>query len=353
MMTRRTALQTLVLSIVSTTETMLGYAMADELMVDPREWSSWKTRFLSPSGRVIDDENGEISHSEGQAFGALLAQAYGDRAAFESIENWTDANLLVRQDHLMAWRWRESGAVGGDDWHSATDGDIFRAWALLRAKRDSGWPVRDETAQKIAGDIAALCLRPDPRASEFLLLTPGAEARSDAERVLFNPSYVMPRALRELGAAFDEPRLIAGADHGESVLAELAAFGPVPDWVDVTSDGFAPPKEHDVRSGYDALRVPLYLVWSENRSHPAVARAEQSFASADIAGHLAVVVSANGDVLAQSNSPGYQAIADLASCSSDQDQEQDNNVQLQTYYPATLELLVKIASKEAKPCKSL
>lgn len=348
MMNRRTVLRSMMLSMVSTAPSLSGYALADELVAGPPEWSDWKSRFLSQDGRVIDDENGKISHSEGQAFGAFLAQAYGDRAAFESIENWTKANLLVRHDHLMAWRWRESEAVGGDDWHSATDGDLFRAWALLRARQDSGWIRSDESAENIVRDIAALCLRPDPRAPHFLLLTPGAEARANPDRVLLNPSYVMPRALRALGAAFNEPRLIAAADHGESVLAELAALGPVPDWVDVTSNGFVPPQEHDVRSGYDALRVPLYLVWSGNRGHPAVERARQTFELSDIAGHLAVVVAANGDVLAQSNSPGYQAIADLASCAADQDR--DDAVHLQTYYPATVELLARIAGKEATPC---
>ena len=350
-MSRRTALQTLVLSVALAPEPLSRYAMAQEAEPKMPEWSLWKSRFLSGDGRVVDDGNGQISHSEGQAYGALLAQAHGDRAAFESIETWTKANLLVRQDNLMAWRWRESESVGGADWHSATDGDLFRAWALLRAKRDSGWNVGDESAENIVRDITALCLRPDPRAPESVLLTPGAEARAEPERVLFNPSYVMPRALRELGAAFDESRLIAAADHCEAVLAELSALGPLPDWVDVTRDGFVAPQEHDVRSGYDAVRVPLYLVWSGQRDHPAVARAQQTFALADIAGHLAIVLSATGEVLVQSDASGYRVIAALASCAVDQDRGGSDH--LQTYYPATLELLAKIASKEATPCNSL
>jgi len=64
---------------------------------------------------------------------------------------------------------------------------------------------------------------------------------------MINPSYFMPRALRELGAAAKHPELTAAADHGETVLSELSALGPAPDWVDVTLEGFAAPFEHDYR----------------------------------------------------------------------------------------------------------
>lgn len=313
------------------------------------KWTMWKSRFLSESGRVIDDENGGISHSEGQGFGALLAQAFGDQAAFEKIEAWTNANLMVRKDNLMAWRWYEGRGVQAQDWHTATDGDLFRAWALLRAARDSGWSGTEGQSEKIARDIAALCLRPDPRAPEAPLLIPGAEARSDKDRVLFNPSYIMPRALREIGAAADAPELISAADHGETVLAELAAIGDIPDWIDVTASGFQPPQEHDLRYGYDALRVPLYLVWSGNADHPAVARALETFARADLPRHLAVVTVQDGKVLVQSDLPGYRAIAALPHCV---DPATDADRQRQSYYPATLELLAELARQESSHCSS-
>ncbi|MGR3269957.1 glycosyl hydrolase family 8 [Thalassococcus profundi] len=83
---------------------------------DGGAWQGWRDRFLSDDGRVIDDENGRISHSEGQGFGALLAQAHGDREAFELIEDWTRRNLLVRQDSLMGWRWNASTGVADEDW---------------------------------------------------------------------------------------------------------------------------------------------------------------------------------------------------------------------------------------------
>lgn len=315
---------------------------------DGGAWQGWRDRFLSDDGRVIDDDNGRISHSEGQGFGALLAQAHGDREAFELIEGWTRGNLLVRQDRLMGWRWNAATGVAYEDWHNATDGDLFRAWALLRAERDSGWPVDADLYRDIARDIVSLCLRPDPRAPGSPLLTPGAEARSDPERVLFNPSYIMPRALRELGLAAERPELLSVADHGETVLAELAARSPIPDWIDVTATGFAAPREHALRSGYDALRVPLYLSWSGARNHPAVLRATETLMSASLPGHLAVNVTLEGKVLAQSDQPGYRAIADLARCR--EVRIAVEQLDRQSYYPATLGLLARIASTDARDC---
>jgi len=34
---------------------------------------TYQSKFISPEGRVIDDANGGISHSEGQGYGMLIA----------------------------------------------------------------------------------------------------------------------------------------------------------------------------------------------------------------------------------------------------------------------------------------
>ena len=306
-------------------------------------WRMWNDHYLQ-GGRVIDHEQGGISHSEGQGYGLLLAQAHGDEVTFRSIEHWTKQHLAIRQDRLMAWKWEPSKENNITDWHNATDGDLFRAWALLRAARDSGWHEYGEAATAIAHDIADLCLAPDPRAPDELLLIPGAEARRDDDRVLINPSYFMSRALRELGTAADEPRLIRSADHGETVLAELAATGFLPNWVDVTRTGFAEPREHDTLWGYDALRIPLYLVWSGQKNHPAVALAQTLLGGSDIPDHLVVETTSEGAIRAQSNHPGYRAIHDFAACSSPLDFSSGGSQS--DYYPDTLLLLVEVAMRE-------
>ena len=301
-------------------------------------WQIWCDRYLL-DGRVADWQQG-ISHSEGQGYGLLLAQAAGDRAAFEQIEEWTQVHLAVRQDQLMAWsRRHEDGRI---DWHNATDGDLFRAWALLRADRDSGWTGHRDKALAIARDIAELCLASDPRAPAEWLLLPGAEARRAPDRVLFNPSYIMPRALRELGDAAGDPRLLRAADHGETVLAELAAAGRLWNWVDVAASGFLPPKEHRATWGYDALRIPLYLVWSGRGRHPAVAAALRKLEAGAQPGHVIVTRAEDGRPETQSDRPGFLALSDAARCADLPGGPWDTG----DYYSDTLLALCHLALRE-------
>lgn len=304
-------------------------------------YADWRARHLDVSGRVVDRQQGSVAHSEGQGYGLLLAQAFGDRDAFERIEAWTERHLATRRDRLMGWKWTPGQSGRLADWRNATDGDLFRAWALLRAERDSGWGGYGEKALVIARDIAALCLAPDPRAPDQPLLMPGAEAARGPDRVSFNPSYVMPRALRELGDAAAEPRLVRAADHGQTVLAELAATGFLPNWVDVTPEGFARSPLHDWKWGYDAIRVPLYLIWSGRRDHPAVAL------SASLMGHAQprVVVERDGDggILATSDRRGFVALRELRFCLSRPAGRLDGD-----YYADTLLLLTMVAAREAQ-----
>lgn len=301
-----------------------------------RTWASGYMR----QGRVIDWQQNAISHSEGQGWGLLLAQAAGDREAFEQIEAWTAANLSVREDRLMAWSRRPDD--GRIDWHNATDGDLFRAWALLRAGRDSGWPGHMDTALAIARDIAALCLAPDPRAPAELLLLPGAEARRGSDRVLVNPSYIMPRALRELGMAAGEPRLVRAADHGETLLAELAAAGRLWNWIDVTASGFMEPLEHRAGWGYDALRVPLYLAWSDHRTHPALAAGLRLLEEGAAPGRVLVQRTADRHPEADSDHPGFLSLVSAARCQP----LPDWPVERRSYYPDTLMMLAQTALRE-------
>jgi len=316
-------------------------AAAGRAAGEENAWQSWKDRYLDGSGRIVDPEQ-QVSHSEGQAYGLLLAQSFGDLDAFARIEAWTSATLANRDDAFMGWRFSpRSGVIDGD---TATDGDLLRAWALLRAVRDSGWWDFAGRAEPIARAIAARCLAPDPRAPGERLLLPRADAPA-GHRITINPSYIVSAALRELGDAFDLPDLVRAADHGETVLSELAARGAIPDWIDVTPDGFADPADHAVRSGYDALRVPLYLCWSGRRDHPAVRVMADVLGRAPTDGHVAVVTGPGGTVVSESDAAGYRAIHALSSC----DPLPGSGAQ-RFYYPATLWLLAQVAEREGAEC---
>jgi endoglucanase len=298
-------------------------------------WDRWKAAYLSSDGRIVDDANGGISHSEGQAYGLLLAQAFGDRDTFARVESWTLTKLALRPDALLAWKWQEGGAV---DTRNATDGDLLRAWALLRATRDSRWHEHEGKAAPICGDIARYCLAADPRAPQEMLLKPASHTTATDASVIINPSYYMIRALIELGDATGEIDLLRTAAHGERLLSAPEALR---DWINVTSRGLQPAADLSANFGWDALRIPLYLFWSGRVAHPALRAASDRFAAATLQRHVATVTDPSGKLLAQSDASGFRAVADLAA-----GQAPAPPLSGQGYYADTLALLAQIAWRE-------
>jgi endoglucanase len=59
--------------------------LLNPLRLPSSQWREFLTRYVSPEGRIIDTGNGNISHSEGQGYGLILAEAFGDRSSFERI----------------------------------------------------------------------------------------------------------------------------------------------------------------------------------------------------------------------------------------------------------------------------
>ena len=117
-----------------------GDAKLDEAL--SAQWQQYKAKFIDPSGRVIDNANGAISHSEGQGYSMLLAERFGDKDAFAKAWLWTRQNLLVRPDRLAAWRWDPTSTPHVTDTNNATDGDLFMAWALSEtAKMERGQAI--------------------------------------------------------------------------------------------------------------------------------------------------------------------------------------------------------------------
>ncbi len=322
--------------------------------VDPLTplWRAWRAIHVSSRGRVIDRPQDNVSHSEGQGYALLVAEALGDRAAFDLILDWTLANLQVREeDALLAWRWHPADGGGATDLNNASDGDLFAAWALVRASRTFGEERYLDLAAAIAADLAARCLRPWPGQSEGLLLLPGAEGFESEAGIVVNPAYYMTRALAELGEATGTPALIAAAADGNALLARLTREGLPPDWIMVTPSGFAPAEGKSSDFGYEAMRVPLYLIWSAMSGHSAVARAREAYLAffaeeTDLA--PTVIDAATGAAIETSADPGYRALAALAICAGGRGTAgvMPAFAAGQPYYPGILHLMSLLAQRE-------
>ncbi|GAB4264374.1 MAG: glycosyl hydrolase family 8 [Pararhodobacter sp.] len=317
-------------------------------------WQAWKSAYLRPDGRVVDTLQNDASHSEGQGYGAVLATEFGDHDAFQRIVAWAETNLAIRGDGLMSWRFLPGEPNPVPDLNNASDGDLFFAWGLVRAAQRFGNRAYLARAAQTAQSLAERCIVPNPANAAETLLLPGAQGFLHENRVVFNPSYVMPLAMREVAAATGVIELAQTAQHAENILMRLARNGPVPDWIEATPEGMVPAPGFSTNAGYEAMRVPLFLVWSGLNRHPAV---EQMVRIYNRVVHPGVPVPtvidpSTGSVVEASPDPGYRALAALVSCSGTPGQVGSDMPAFdptQPYYPATLHMFAMIAANQVSP----
>jgi endoglucanase len=323
-------------------------------LTDQAIWRAYKARFVTEQGRVVDTGNGLISHSEGQGYGLLLAVAARDRDAFDRIWGWTRANLMVRGDELMAWRWEPGKRPAVADMNNASDGDILVAWALSEA--DMAWNDNSYriTARRIAVDIGSKLILPATAHGSLLLPAISgfaAEDRSDGPVV--NLSYWVFPALDRLAAVAPEFDWSGLSSNGRDLL-QKSRFGTQGLPVEWTALGAADPRPaagFAANFAYNAIRIPLYLAWSSAGGGNELAPFLALWAKRSARG-LPVVDTAGGRQIASLDEKGYAAIADLAACAANGTKLPatfaDVNIS-ENYYPATLHLLAQIAVQMRYP----
>ncbi|MEI6159476.1 MAG: glycosyl hydrolase family 8 [Roseococcus sp.] len=230
------------------------------------EWTAFTRRYLAGDGRVIDTANGGISHSEGQGYGLFFAEYFNDQASFARIWQWTRVHLDRPTDALHAWRFDPHSTVPVSDFNNATDGDIYIAWALLRAAERWQMPEYHTWAVAIARDLLRCCtLAFEGR----MLLMPGATGFVAQDGVKVNLSYYAFPALRALSRAAPDPRWVRLEEDGMALLQE-ASYGQwrlPPDWLLVQPRRSGPPTiapDQPPRFSWDALRIPLNLAWAHS-----------------------------------------------------------------------------------------
>lgn len=231
--------------------------------LDRQLWDQYRSRFITADGRVIDKDNDPngVTHTEGQGYGMLLAEAAGDQRQFSLLWQWTQSHLR-RPDGLFSWKFAACGTQGDcvADKNNASDGDILIAWALLRAGQDWGRADYVAAARDIAKSVSdnlIVCL------GENTLLLPAVDGFSDQSGLVVNLSYWVFPAFNAFAAAFTDP-LWRQLSENTPALLQKARFGKwqlPPDWLQVGVDPIRPADGFPPRYGFDAVRIPLYLVW--------------------------------------------------------------------------------------------
>jgi endo-1,4-beta-D-glucanase Y len=230
---------------------------------DRAAWEAFKSRFLQPDGRIVDTGNKGVSHTEGQGWGMVFAERFGERQVFDSIWGWTDRNLRRPHDALHSWRFDPNSGTPVADTNNATDGDLFIAMALSRAARRWGDAAHSGAASAIGRDILRLLVH---KVGARTVLLPAAAGFRNATEVVINPSYYAFTAIRELAKRFPAPEWGPLQRDGAALIAQ-GRFGRwklPPDWLqlELASGGLLPAQRWPPRFSYDAIRVPLYLAWA-------------------------------------------------------------------------------------------
>lgn len=182
-------------------------------------WQDYKQHHYS-AGRAIDQQNGNVTTSEGQAYTMLRAVWQNDPTTFAATWGWT-ATHLERSDHLFSWRYgrRSDGTMGiltdqGGE-NTASDADTLIAYALLMA--DAKWHGSTYTnaAHAIIPAIwneEVISVHGVPYLAADNLEKSGTDATFVA-----NPSYIAPYAYRTF-AQVDQ------SDDWQGLLASSYSF---------------------------------------------------------------------------------------------------------------------------------
>ncbi len=318
----------------------------------PTLWTAYRNRFVTPEGRVVDDLSGNVSHSESQGYGLLLALAADDQDTFRRIWSWTRANLYLRADGLASWRWQPGPAPNVRDPNNATDGDVLVAWALAEAGESWNDPALTLAARRIARAVWTETVIETRWGATLLPGVDGFRAGQRKDGPVVNPSYwVFPAftGLARLTPDLDWPGL---SRTGEKILSEtkIGTTDLPPEWASLAGDRIAPAEGFPPTFGYNAVRVPLYLAWTagfrRERLAPFMARWSQPPSP-----KLHVVDLPTGRDLEPFAEPGYRAVAALVACRMEGTRFPDElrGADVDHYYPSTLRALALVAVNMRHP----
>jgi endoglucanase len=277
-----------------------------------REPSGFLDRYVDDDGRVVREDQGGDTVSEGQAYALLLAVADGDEQRFARVWDWTRTHLR-RDDGLLSWRWADGHVVGSEP---ATDADLDTARALMLASRRFDEPAYRDAALDLK---RAIVEGETTWAADRTVLVAGTWARGMA---VVNPSYWSPKAYQQLG--FEQV-----AASSRQLTERLLESGLPPDWARVEPFGIVPagpPSGGSPAYSYDAVRLPIRLaescdpadrelaakLWPKLRDQPGTAR--RALDGAPQAGdeHAVALVGAAAAAWAAGDREAYRTLMDRA-----------------------------------------
>jgi len=311
--------------------------------VYPDEWASYRAAFIKPSGRVVDFENGMISHSEGQGYAMFLAVEADARADFEQIWTFTRTEMRMPTAPLFYWKWNPFTVPAIEDRNDASDGDIFIAWALLLAGLKWEEPAYVDESARIIEEVARNLIY---RRRQVTVLKPGikgfsAEEQSDGP--VINLSYWIYPAFPYFNLVLPDGLWRSLVESGLGLTAASASGRYVlpSNWTSIADpERPKPARGFPPLSSYDAVRIPLYLVFSGVVPRQQLIPFDQAWNGPGAQGP-AVINVRTGAVLGPMVEPGYKAIAALVACALHGTRVEPELARFRTttYFASTLHLM--------------
>lgn len=226
------------------------------------EWEAFADRFVQADGRVVDITFGGKTTSEGQSYALFFALVALDRTRFDTLLEWTSNNLAHGQlgKRLPAWLWgkRDDGSWGVKDENSASDADLWTAYALLEAGRLWEEPRYTDTGRAL---LALIRQHEIVRAGAAgLVLLPAPIGFKLAEgRVRINPSYLPGFMFRYFASVDPDGPWQSVWDAYVKMAPQLFAAGIAPDRFVIDAAGrVIPDTEEKPSASYDAIRIYLW-----------------------------------------------------------------------------------------------
>ncbi|WP_377297185.1 glycosyl hydrolase family 8 [Rhizobium sp. SGZ-381] len=318
--------------------------------VSPAEWSLYKAHFLDRGGRIIDNGNGGISHTEGQGYGLLLSYLAGNRADFELIWGFTSAEMLLRNDGLAVWKWDPASKPHVTDVNNATDGDLLIAYALALAGTTWNRPDYIAAATRMATAVLKDAVVVYGGRTLLMPASTGFSAKDRADGPVINPSYWIFEAFPVMNVLAPSEKWQNLTDSGLDLLQSLQ-FGPArlpAEWVSLKRSpqpaaGFAP------EFSYNAIRIPLYLARAGLGDAAFLRHLMGAMAPADRP--MATVNLITGQPLDPLSDNGYRIVTSLLDCvvNGTQVPAELQSFRPELYYPSTLQLLALSFLREEHP----
>lgn len=232
-------------------------------------WQNYAKRFVQDDGRVLNSSMKPTeSSSEGQSYAMFFALVGNDRASFDKLWTWTKANMSGSDigQNLPGWLWgkKADNTWGVIDQNSASDADLWMAYALLEAARVWNAPQYRADAQLLLANVERNLIVRVPGLGKMLLpgpvgyVHPGGLWR-------FNPSYQVLAQLRR----FQKERPNGGwnevAESNARMLADSASnpHGLAANWVGYRATSantgvFVVDPFSDDLGSYDAIRTYMW-----------------------------------------------------------------------------------------------